>query len=322
VFESPGSRAPSVVEGLGRSVVEVITTSMAGVPADVVRQGVRSVRDGSIDTIVSIGGGAVVDAAKAVAFFTEREAGTPGTSFTDRPVLNHVAVPTTFAPSATSASFAMTDPTSRNRQATSSPTLVPRWVIVDTDLIGATPLATLRPSLVAAVDAALAAALWARSPEAELIGAATLARLVAVADLLDDADVRATAAATAVLAGRAAANAAPSLPHALAVLFSGRRRIDHGAVLAVLLPALLGLRLGDLGARLEQVAHGVGTADLIGRLAELRDDLGLPAHLGALGIDRDDVDAVARAVRSTEAWAALDDAIDETALLDTLESVR
>ena len=322
MLDSPGSHAPAVVEGLGRSVVEVVTTSTVGVPVDVVRRAVRLVRDASIDTIVSIGGGSVVDAAKAVAFFTEREAGTPGTSFADRPVLTHVAVPTTFAPSATSPGFAMTDPMSRNRQATSSPTLVPRWVVVDTSLVGATPQAVLASSLVAAVDAALAAALGARSPEAEIVGGAALARLVAVADLLDDADVRATAAATAVLAGRAAVNAAPSLAHALAVSFGGRRRLDHGAVLAVLSPALLDLRRPALGARLEQVAHGVGTADLVGRLGELREDLGLAPRLGDLGVDRDDVDAVVRTVRTTDAWAAFGGEVDEATLLATIESVR
>ena len=62
--------------------------------------GLQARRDG-VDGIVSFGGGSCADPGKAVCFFTEQEAGTPGASFADRPVLPHVADhrPPTRAPS-------------------------------------------------------------------------------------------------------------------------------------------------------------------------------------------------------------------------------
>lgn len=320
MLTGPGANPPVVVEGLGRTVVEVVEASVVGVPVEAVRRGVQLVRDAAIDTIVSIGGGATVDAAKAIAFFTEREAGTPGTSFTDRPVLAHVAIPTTLSTSAFSSSFAMTDPATKHRQSTSSPTLVPRWVVLDTTLLGATPRRVLGSSLLAAVDAALAAAVGGRSPESEVVGVAALARLVAVADLLDDDAVRGTAVAAATLAGRAAANAAPSLAHGLAVLLGGRRPLDHGAALAILLPVVVDLARPALGARLDQAAQAVGTADLVGRLTELRADLGLPSRFDELSISLEDLEAVVRHARAGASWADFPVPLEEGALLERLEA--
>ena len=50
-------------------------------------------RDRDVDCIVSFGGGSCADLGKAVSFFVEQEAGTPGASYIDRPVLPHVVDP-------------------------------------------------------------------------------------------------------------------------------------------------------------------------------------------------------------------------------------
>ena len=68
-----------------------------------------------IDGIVSFGGGSCADLAKAVAFFTEQEAGTPGASFFDRPVVPHVAIPTTYSGAELTSGFGMTDPRTRQK---------------------------------------------------------------------------------------------------------------------------------------------------------------------------------------------------------------
>jgi hypothetical protein len=52
---------------------------------------------------------------KAVCFFIEQEAGTPGTTFTDRPVVPHVSITTTYSGAELTPFFGMTDEASKRK---------------------------------------------------------------------------------------------------------------------------------------------------------------------------------------------------------------
>ena len=58
---------------------------------------------------MSFGGGSCADLGKAVCFFVEQEAGTPGASYVDRPALPHVSIPTTYSGAELTPFFGMTD---------------------------------------------------------------------------------------------------------------------------------------------------------------------------------------------------------------------
>ena len=81
-FASPLGKA--LLSGLGRGVIpSVFADAAPGVPASAVQTAVRLALTDQIDTVVSFGGGSTVDLGKAVCFFLEQQAGTPGVS------LNH-----------------------------------------------------------------------------------------------------------------------------------------------------------------------------------------------------------------------------------------
>ena len=75
----------------------------------------QQARRDAVDAVVSFGGGSCADLGKAVCFFTEQEAGTPGASFADRPALPHVAIPTTYSGAELTPFFGMTDPATRQK---------------------------------------------------------------------------------------------------------------------------------------------------------------------------------------------------------------
>jgi alcohol dehydrogenase class IV len=321
VLTSPSVPADAVIAGLGRSVVATFREARPHVPVPTVRAAVALARSEAVDTIVSIGGGSVVDLAKAVLFFLEQEAGTPGVTFADRPLLTHVAVPTTLAGAEACPRFAMTDPVARHKQEAESPTLVPRWVVYDTTLLASTPTPVFRASGMTALSHALAAVLSPGGPEAAALGASALGRLHgALSAPLDDPAAVEVAVEASALAARGGANSRADLASALALVLGGRCGIDHGAALGLVLGPVLRFNQDVLGARAEQAASLLGQADLADAIDALRVHNGLPAGLGGLGVEADDLAATARLVQQHPAFRTNPRPIGELDVLSLLES--
>jgi maleylacetate reductase len=301
---TPGRQASdegaAVVRALGRSLAATFAGVEPMVPASSVQGAMAEARAASVDGVVSFGGGSAVDVAKAVAFFTEHEAGTPGASHLDRPALPHVAVPTTYAGAAESATFAMTDARARSSTDAGGPTVMPVAVVYDPqltlDLPASASASTACTALAAAVTAATSPA---RSPEAEAVALRALPALAealpAVVDEPGELAPRARLQAAAGLAGRALAGAATGAQHGLAQLLAGRTGLPHGLAHAALLVPVLRYDAEFGGEELAAVGTALGDPDdPAGVLERLLEQVGLPVRLSSRGIGPDDLDAVAR----------------------------
>ena len=77
--------AQRVVAALGRSLASTFDGVRSHLPTDVVQAALLQARRDGIDGVVSFGGGSAMDLGKAIVYFTEQEAGTPGTTYLDRP---------------------------------------------------------------------------------------------------------------------------------------------------------------------------------------------------------------------------------------------
>ena len=95
---------------LGNALASTFAEVTSHVPVPLVQKAVQQARRDGVDAVVSFGGGSCADLGKAVCFFTEQEAGTPGASYADRPALPHIAVPTTYSGAELTGFFGMTDP--------------------------------------------------------------------------------------------------------------------------------------------------------------------------------------------------------------------
>ena len=98
----------------------------------------RRARD-AVDGVVSFGGGSCADLGKAVSYFTEQEAGTPGASYADRPALRHIAIPTTYSGAELTPFFGMTDERTHTKGGGGGPTSAPIAVVYDPLLTLSTP---------------------------------------------------------------------------------------------------------------------------------------------------------------------------------------
>jgi alcohol dehydrogenase class IV len=292
-----------VVAALGRSLASTFSEVASHVPVPLVQQAVLQARRDAIDLVVSFGGGSCADLGKAVCFFLEQEAGMPGSSHVDRPLVPHLSIPTTYSGAELTPFFGMTDPSTRQKQGAGGPTSAPIIAVYDPDLTLSTPARVSAETGMNALAHCVEAA-WSpfRTPEAEAIA---LAGVAAIHDALPgvvadpgDGEARTAMLAGACLAGRSLLNAGMGVHHGLAQLVGGRTGIPHGLANAVLLAHCVRFNAATVPEEVDRIGQAMGSTDAAAAIDALREQLHLPATLRDAGVDEADLDVVARLSQS------------------------
>jgi maleylacetate reductase len=293
-----------VVARLGRSLASTFSEVESHVPVPLVQQAVHQARRDAIDLVVSFGGGSCADLGKAVSYFLEQEAGMPGSSHLDRPLVPHLSIPTTYSGAELTPFFGMTDPATRQKQGAGGPTSAPVVAVYDPLLTLSTPgrvsAETGMNALAHCVEAA-----WSphRTPEA---GAIALAGAAAIHDALPavvadptDLEARTQMLEGACLAGRCLMNAGMGVHHGLSQLVGGRTGIPHGLANSILLAHCVRFNAEAVPDEVARIGAALGDADdAAGAVDRLRAGLGLPGRLSEAGVAEDDLAAVARLSQS------------------------
>jgi len=288
-----------VVTLLGRALASTFAEVQSHVPVPLVHQAVLQARRDGIDLVVSFGGGSCSDLGKAVCYFLEQEAGMPGASHVDRPVVPHISIPTTYSGAELTPFFGMTDPATKQKQGAGGPTSAPIVAVYDPDLTASTPprvrAETGMNALAHCVEAAYSPL---RTPEAEAIALAGARAIGAALPLAvaerDDAGAQAAMLEGAALAGRCLLNAGMGVHHGLAQLVGGRTGIPHGLANAVLLTHAVAFNAGAVPDAVGRIADALGGTDAAATIDGLRDEIGLPGRLSEAGVGEADLEAVAR----------------------------
>jgi alcohol dehydrogenase class IV len=287
---------------LGRALASTFAEVRSHVPTSIVQAAVNQARADGVDGVVSFGGGSCADLGKAVGFFLEQEAGTPGVSYFDRAALPHVSIPTTYSGAELTPFFGMTDEATRQKSGAGGPTVAPAAAIYDPALTLSTPprvsAETGMNALAHGVEAAYSPH---RTPEAEAVALACVARIAStlpsVVERPDDLAARTRVLEGAVLGGRCLQNASMGVHHGLAQLVGGRTGIPHGLANGILLAHAV--RFNADAVDLRRIGAALGDeADPAAAVDRLRAAVGLPARLSECGVDDDDLDAVARLSQS------------------------
>jgi alcohol dehydrogenase class IV len=296
-----------VVHALGRELASTFAEARAHVPTTVVQAALHQARRDGVDAVVSFGGGSCADLGKAVCYFTEQEAGVPGVSRFDRPLLAHVSVPTTYSGAELTPFFGMTDESLRRKSGAGGPTTAPIAAVYDPELTLSLPrqvsAETGMNALAHCVEAAYSPT---RTPEAEAVALAGVGRIAdvlpAVVEDPSDLGARTEMLAGAALGGRALQNAGMGVHHGLAQLVGGRTGIAHGLANAVILPHAMRFNEDTVPAELARIGMALGDpADPAGAVERLLERLELPRQLSDCGFTDEDLDAVARLSQSSPA---------------------
>jgi alcohol dehydrogenase len=259
---------------------------------------------GTAVTVVAVGGGSVIDAAKGIALAAvnpERGRALDYRGTFARPALPLVAVPTTAGTGAETNAFGVvTDVQAARKFYVGHASTLPAAAILDPDLTLGLPPAGTAATGMDALTHALESYLSRRAnPWADGIAlqvmrmvSAYLAR--AVADGADR-EARSQMLLAAHLAGAAMASTGLGLCHAIGHSLGARFGIAHGVALSLVLPQVLRFNLAACEERLADVAFALGAGDTardpagnavaaIDAITGLQDRLGLTRRPSDFGI--------------------------------------
>lgn len=305
------SRSLGLAQAMRSAGLQVAGLSVASEPdMEMIEAGVAEARGIGADLVVAMGGGAVIDAGKAIAALVPAA----------RPMLDHlevvgqglpldadplpfVAIPSTAGTGAeVTRNAVIAVPAERRKVSLRDARMLPRLAVVDPALCDGCPPAVTLASGLDAITQVIEPYLCTRAtPLTDALcrdaiprGLAALRRLMGA----EDPAARDEMAWVSLCGGLALANSGLGAVHGLAGPLGGLTGAAHGAICGVLLPHILtanrrAITDRPLAARLEEVGGWIGAAldapdadlcEAAARLAAWSTAAGLPT-LSALGID-------------------------------------
>jgi len=274
--------AEGVIDALGRAGLAVTVFDRIDPNPRVasVRAGADVARAAGCDVLVAVGGGSVIDTAKAVGLVLANGGDVVEYDFTldeprriVRPITPLVAVPTTAGTGSEVTFWAVvTDPERREKLGVGGPLMAPAVALVDPALtLTLPPSLTAFTGLDALTHAVEALAATNAGPFSDLcavravsLAATSLRR--AVADGGDGAARRDMALAS-LLAGAAFTNADVGAVHCIAEVVGGLYDLPHGLVCALYLPPVVEFSAAAAPQRYAAVAEALGAVGDVGEAA-------------------------------------------------------
>ncbi|MBI4807290.1 MAG: iron-containing alcohol dehydrogenase [Desulfovibrio sp.] len=257
------NRHRGILEALASNRLETTVFPVAGEPTvELVLTGAALACENGCDMVVSIGGGGVLDAGKAVAalmtnpgdIYEYLEVVGRGRPLTNRPVA-HIAVPTTAGTGAeATANAVLTAKAQRVKVSLRSPMMLPSVALVDPELSASMPRELTAATGLDAVTQLLEAFVSGKAnPMTNALcreGLGLAARSLRQAyDNGSNASAREDMALASLLSGLALANAKLGAVHGFAAPLGGFLGAPHGQVCASLLPAVVQANIAALHDR-------------------------------------------------------------------------
>jgi alcohol dehydrogenase class IV len=263
-------------------------------------------REEGVSLVVGLGGGSVLDAAKAAAMLIPNGGSAAEYEGRDRygkAPLPFLAVPTTCGTGSEVTWVSVL--TVEERQAKISvkgESMFPSWALVDAELLRTLPARQVAWTGADALTHALEATTCRlANPISDALAEAAVALLLrylrrAAADVDGDAEAREAVMRASTLAGLAFGNADVAAVHCLSETLGGRWDLPHGLANAVLLLPVLRYNLPACADRLARLAPTLGVSDgaegVLRAIEELLRDLEIPAF-SELGISPGDYPSIA-----------------------------
>lgn len=282
-------------------------------PSPVVQQALMVVRRQGCDGIVGLGGGAVMDGVKALAFFADQAAGGSDARFVDLPSLPGVAIPTTYSGAEMTSFFGMTDPAARRKGGGGAAHTAPKVVIYDPSLtFDLPPTVSASTGMNALAHCVEASYSPARTPAAEALALEGIRRIAStlpkVVESPRDPGARTDMLAGAWLAGWVLNNAPMGAHHGLCHGLGGRAGVPHGVANSIMLSHVMRFNASAVPSELARVGEALGTRPDAEAAADavdgLRAQLGLPGRLSEVGVSEDDLAPLAELAMESPAVRA------------------
>lgn len=304
-----------VCDALGARAAGVFDATPAHTPRGAVIEATRAARRAEADLIVTVGGGSVTDAAKAVSLCLANEIDDPAGMDRLRapnkvapPTVRQISVPTTLSAGEFSALCGVTDERTRTKELFTHPLVIPRATVLDAGAARHTPEWLFLSTGVRAVDHCVegVSSLHAQ-PYGDAQGlkglqllASGMARVKADPD---DGAGRLDALIGAWLSMGPLASGVPmGASHGIGYALGALHGVPHGHTSCVMLPAVMRWNAPANAERQRLVADALGAGpegDAAEALHELILGLGMPRTLRDVGVTPEAFMAVAEGAMRT-----------------------
>lgn len=217
---------------------------------DNVHTGLDKLKASGADFIIAVGGGSVIDTAKAVAVIANNPdnydvVSLEGVDKSKNPPMPIIAVPTTAGTgSETTMDYVITNTEQKRKMACMDSMVVPVVAILDTDIMASLPLkmtaATAMDALTHAVESYLSKGAFDFSEMLSLKAVSLIsANFLKVIKNLNDLDARKALAMAQYMAGMSFTNVGLGIVHSMAHPLSAFYDVPHGVANALILPYVL-----------------------------------------------------------------------------------
>lgn len=282
-----------------------------------VHTGLDKLKASGADFIIAVGGGSVIDTAKAVAVIANNPdnydvVSLEGVDKSKNPPMPIIAVPTTAGTgSETTMDYVITNTEQKRKMACMDSMVVPVVAILDTDIMASLPLkmtaATAMDALTHAVESYLSKGAFDFSEMLSLKAVSLIsANFLKVIKNLNDLEARKALAMAQYMAGMSFTNVGLGIVHSMAHPLSAFYDVPHGVANALILPYVVKFNSVACEDKMVTLAKAFdpefderyGSEAATERCIELINTFnsvaGLPHKLKDINVNKEDIDALAR----------------------------
>lgn len=282
-----------------------------------VHTGLDKLKASGADFIIAVGGGSVIDTAKAIAVIANNPdnydvVSLEGVDKSKNPPMPIIAVPTTAGTgSETTMDYVITNTEQKRKMACMDSMVVPVVAILDTDIMASLPLkmtaATAMDALTHAVESYLSKGAFDFSEMLSLKAVSLIsANFLKVIKNLNDLEARKALAMAQYMAGMSFTNVGLGIVHSMAHPLSAFYDVPHGVANALILPYVLKFNSVACEDKMVTLAKAFdpefderyGSEAATERCIELINTFnsiaGLPHKLKEINVKVEDIDALAR----------------------------
>lgn len=283
---------------------------------DNVHTGLDKLKASGADFIIAVGGGSVIDTAKAVAVIANNPdnydvVSLEGVDKSKNPPMPIIAVPTTAGTgSETTMDYVITNTEQKRKMACMDSMVVPVVAILDTDIMASLPLkmtaATAMDALTHAVESYLSKGAFDFSEMLSLKAVSLIsANFLKVIKNLNDLEARKALAMAQYMAGMSFTNVGLGIVHSMAHPLSAFYDVPHGVANALILPYVVKFNSVACEDKMVTLAKAFdpefderyGSEAATERCIELINTFnsvaGLPHKLKDINVNKEDIDALA-----------------------------
>ena len=299
----------------GKCAYEMFDSVKANPTVANVQQGVAAYKASSADYIIAVGGGSVIDSAKAVGIIINNPefadvVSLEGVAPTKKKTVPIIAIPTTAGTAAeVTVNYVITDENKKRKFVCVDPHDIPDVAIVDPAMMASMPkgltAATGMDALTHAIEGYITLGAWEMSDMLHLKAIEIIARSLRAA-VNNDAKGREEMALGQYVAGMGFSNVGLGIVHSMAHPLGAFYDTPHGIANAVILPYVMAYNAPATGEKYKEIARVMGVSGTdemtqeeyrkaaIDAVVALSKDIGIPQKLSEIGVKEEDLTALSQ----------------------------